>query len=256
MKKLLVIFGSKQKKGAGVKAVEIFKSKFDEMEYSFDNVFLSDYEIKSCRGCTVCFKKEKCNIKDDIESIVGKMKSSDGLIFVTPIYAMNISGLLKTFIDRISFMLHKPALYEQHSYVIITSDIGGFKPISLYMSYIINGFSIYNTGYTGVFAKFIKNDVNYQNQISKEMTAEAETFKRLLNRGRNYQPKLAQILRFNLWKMSAIQKKEYYPGDYQYWVDKEWLGKDYYYPIRISLFQKIVIKLAKKKIRRKIEKAI
>ncbi|OQY38209.1 MAG: hypothetical protein B6229_06540, partial [Spirochaetaceae bacterium 4572_7] len=110
MIKILVISGSQQKKGAGVKATEIFMSKFDSAEYSFETVFLSDYDIGSCKGCTACFKKDKCIIKDDLSSIIEKMKSSDGIIFVTPIYAMNISGALKTFIDRISYMLHKPAL--------------------------------------------------------------------------------------------------------------------------------------------------
>jgi len=256
MKKILVIFGSHNKKGAGSKTVEIFKSKLASTEYSFETVFLSDYEINSCRGCTVCFKKKECIIKDDVTSIVEKMKSSDGIIFVTPIYAMNISGLLKTFIDRISYMLHKPALYEKHSYIIITTDVGGFKPISAYMRYLMNAFGIYNTGYTGVIAKFIKKDENYQNQISDAMTVEVEKFKNLLNRGENYKPKFTQILRFNLWKTSAIMKKNIYPGDYKYWEENGWLDKDYYYPIKINIIQKILLKIIQKKIRKKIEKTV
>lgn len=256
MKKILVIFGSQRKKGAGVKTIEMFKSKFDCTQYSFETVFLSDYEIASCLGCTVCFKKKECVIKDDVTSIVEKMKSSDGIIFVTPIYAMNISGLLKTFIDRISYMLHKPALYEKHSYIIITTDVGGFKVISAYMKYLMNAFGIYNTGYTGVIAKFIKKDENYQNQISDAMTVEAETFKNLLNRGKTYKPKFTQILRFNLWKTSAVMKKDIYPGDYRYWEEKGWLDKDYYYPIKINAIQKIILKIIQKKIRKKIEQTV
>ncbi len=256
MKKTLVIFGSQNKKGAGAKTVEMFKSKFDSTEYSFETVFLSDYEINSCQGCTACFKKKECIIKDDVISIVEKMKSSDGIIFVTPVYAVNISGLLKTFIDRISYMLHKPALYEKHSYIIITADVGGFKPVSLYMKYLMNAFGIFNTGCTGVIAKYIKKDENYQNQISDAMTVEAEKFKNLLNRGKNYKPKFTQILRFSLWKTSAIMKKKLYLGDYQYWEEKGWLDKDYYYPIKINAIQKIILKIIQKKIRKKIEKTV
>ncbi|MCP4130445.1 MAG: flavodoxin family protein [bacterium] len=256
MKKILVISGSQQKKGAGAKTIEMFKSKFDSMEYSFETVFLSDYEIASCRGCTVCFKKEECILRDDVSSIVEKMKSSDGIIFVTPIYAMNISGILKTFIDRISYMLHKPALYEKHSYIIITTDVGGFRPISFYMRYMMNAFGIYNTGYLGVIAKHIKKDENYRNKISGIMTPEAKKFKDFLSRGKNYKPKFTQVLRFNLWKISAIMKKEYYPGDYQYWEEKRWLDKEYYYPVKINSVQKILLKIIRKKIRRKLEKAV
>ncbi len=256
MKKILIISGSQQKKGAGAKSIEMFMSKFDSMEYSFETLFLSDYKIASCRGCTVCFKKEECIIRDDVSSIVEKMKLSDGIIFVTPVYAMNISGLLKTFIDRISYMLHKPALYEKHSYIIITTDVGGFKPISFYMRYMMNAFGIYNTGYLGVIAKHIKKNENYQNQISDAMTVEAEKFKNYLSRGKNYKPKFTQILRFNLWKTSAIMKKDYYPGDYQYWEEKRWLDKEYYYPVKMNLVQKILLKVIQKRIRRKIERTV
>ena len=256
MKKILIIAGSQRKKGAGAKAVEIFKSKFDSTKYSFDTVTLSDYEINSCKGCTVCFKKKECVIKDDVTSIVEKMKSSDGIIFVTPIFAMNIPGLLKTFIDRISYMLHKPALYDKHSFIIITTDIGGVRPISMYLRYMMNAFGLYNTGYTGVIAKQIKNNEDYKNKISDIISVEAEKFKNLLDRGKNYKPKFTQIVRFNLWKISAISKKNLYPGDFQHWEEKGWLDKEYYYPIKINPIQKIILKILKKKLRKKIEKAV
>ncbi len=256
MKKILAISGSQQKKGAGAKSIKMFMSNFDSEDYSFETVFLSDYKIASCRGCTVCFKKEECIIRDDVPSIVEKMKSSDGIIFVTPIYAMNISGLLKPFIDRVSFMLHKPALYEKHSYIIITTDVGGFKPISFYMRYMMNAFGIYNTGYLGVIAKYMKTDENYQNKISGIMTEDAKKMKDFLSRGKNYKPKFTQILRFNLWKISAIMKKDYYPGDYQYWKEKGWLDKEYYYPVTINSVQKILLQIIQKKIRRKIKRTV
>ena len=256
MKNILIIAGSQRKNGVGAKTVEMFKSKFDSAEYHFETVFLSDYEINSCRGCAVCFKKKECIINDNFASIVEKMKSAEGIIFVTPIYAMNVSGLLKTFFDRSCYMLHKPTFYEKHSYIIITTDIGGVKLVSLYMKSIMNAFGLYNTGYTGVLAKHMKTNEDYQNRISNAMTDEAEKFKNLLNRGKNYKPKFTQILRFNLWKTSAILKKNIYPGDYQYWEEKRWLDKDYYYPIKINTIQKLMLKIVKKAIRKKIKKAV
>jgi hypothetical protein len=103
--------------------------------------------------------------------------------------------------------------------------------------------------------KILKDD-EYKSQISNKMTVDARKFKELLSRGINYKPKLAQILRFNLWKISAELKKDNYPGDYDYWQDKGWLDKDYYYPIKINLFQKIILKIMIRKIRNKIKKAV
>ncbi len=256
VKKILVLSGSQQKNGAGAQSIEMFMAKFDSTEYSFETVFLSDYNVAPCRGCTVCFQKEGCIVKDDVPLIIAKMIAADGIIFVTPVYAMNVSGLLKTFIDRISYMLHKPALYEKQSYIIITTDVGGIKPVSFYMRYMMNAFGMYNTGCLGVIAKKIKEDKNYQKKISERMMIEAKKLKDSLSRGKNYKPKFTQILRFNLWKTSAIMKRDLYPGDYQYWNKREWLTQHYYYPVKINPVQKIFLHIFRRKIRKKIEGSV
>jgi multimeric flavodoxin WrbA len=252
MKKIVAIMGSMHKKGAGTKTLELFKSQFDQDEYVFDTIYLSDNEVQPCIGCTVCFKTSECFKKDSVPAIIEKMKEADGLVFVTPVYTMNISGLLKTFIDRISFMLHKPALYEKHSFILITSDLGGFKFVSIYMNYIMNGFSIHNVGYLGVLAKRIAGDETYKKTLLPQFAKSAARFEKAINLGNRYKPSFIQLIRFNLWKTKAMLSKDFYPGDYQYWVDKEWLTKDYYYPVKINFFHKAVLKVITKIIRRKI----
>jgi len=256
MKKILIISASQQKKGAGAKAIEMFVTKFDINKYSMEVITLSDYKIDYCKGCTACFKTKECILKDDVKSIIEKMKSSDGIIFVTPIYAMNISGLFKTFIDRTSYMLHKPALFEKHSYIIMTSDLGGFKAISMYLRYMMNAFGINNTGYFGVMSKKIKNNEDYQKKLSATMDAAATKFKDALSTGKNYNPKFTQVLRFNLWKNKAIISKDFYPGDYKHWEENDWLDKEYYYPIKMNIAKRLFLKIILRKIKKKILNSI
>ena len=47
-----------------------------------------------------CQKTQKCVIKDDAAAIVEKMKNADVLVFATPIYYYEMSGQLKTLLDR------------------------------------------------------------------------------------------------------------------------------------------------------------
>jgi multimeric flavodoxin WrbA len=62
---------------------------------------LRELDMKQCRGCDECYGKGKhCIINDDIFSLFDKMENADALVFGTPNYFNNVSGLMKCFIDR------------------------------------------------------------------------------------------------------------------------------------------------------------
>ena len=69
------------------------------------NIGLKNY--KGCIGCMKCaeLKNGKCIIAtDDLNSQIEKIKEADGLILGSPIYCANVSGQMKTFIDRVSMV--------------------------------------------------------------------------------------------------------------------------------------------------------
>lgn len=61
---------------------------------------LKGKEIKFCIGCLACQKTFKCVQKDDMADLIGKVQNADAIIFATPIYYYEMSGQLKTFLDR------------------------------------------------------------------------------------------------------------------------------------------------------------
>ena len=63
-------------------------------------ISLKDKDIRFCRGCLACQKLLKCVIKDDAMAIVEQIKNADTLVFATPIYYYELSGQLKTLLDR------------------------------------------------------------------------------------------------------------------------------------------------------------
>jgi multimeric flavodoxin WrbA len=72
-----------------------------------ENINLIDLKINPCIGCNTCQKKNhllKCiyEEKDDVRFVFNKMKESDIIIFATPIYIFNMSGIMKLFLDRIN----------------------------------------------------------------------------------------------------------------------------------------------------------
>ncbi|MCU7500046.1 MAG: flavodoxin family protein [Ignavibacteria bacterium] len=68
-----------------------------------EQVYLAKYKINPCRGCKTCWEKTpgKCAQKDDMAELIDKVISSDVMGFATPVYADNVSGTLKNFIDRL-----------------------------------------------------------------------------------------------------------------------------------------------------------
>ncbi len=63
-------------------------------------VSLKNKTIAFCVGCFACQKLGHCVIKDDALEITEKMKNADVIVFSTPIYYYEMSGQMKTLIDR------------------------------------------------------------------------------------------------------------------------------------------------------------
>lgn len=67
---------------------------------------LREKKIGNCIGCYQCLKVGTCSLQDDISEIRNNIQSSDLLIFASPLYWCGVTGLMKTFIDRLFFYYH------------------------------------------------------------------------------------------------------------------------------------------------------
>lgn len=61
---------------------------------------LAKMNIGFCRGCEQCRKTGSCVQKDDMFILYEDMKAADAVVIGTPIYMGEMTGQLKTFIDR------------------------------------------------------------------------------------------------------------------------------------------------------------
>lgn len=112
--KVIAIMGSPHK-GRGyeiVQKIEAELSRLDEVEFSY--IFLKVADLKLCQSCFVCIGRgeQLCPLKDDKNSIEAEILSADGVILSTPGYAMNVSAMMKNFIDRFAHSLHRPKFFN------------------------------------------------------------------------------------------------------------------------------------------------
>lgn len=73
-----------------------------------DLIHLYDLDFKGCCSCFACKRKANnfngyCAMKDDLTEVLKKVMSSDILIFGSPIYLGNITGAMKSFMERLIF---------------------------------------------------------------------------------------------------------------------------------------------------------
>ena len=100
MKNIVVISTTLRKGGNSQLLAEAFAEGAKEAGNSVEILSLRDKNIAFCRGCFACQKLGKCVIKDDANEIADKICNADVVVFATPIYYYEMSGQMKTMIDR------------------------------------------------------------------------------------------------------------------------------------------------------------
>ncbi len=70
--------------------------------HEVEQISLKGREVKFCVGCLACQKTQRCVLNDDAVWIAEKVKNADVLVFVTPIYYYEMSGQMKTLLDRLN----------------------------------------------------------------------------------------------------------------------------------------------------------
>jgi multimeric flavodoxin WrbA len=96
--------------------VESFLKGAKDAGADVENVLLAGKSIRGCTGCFGCWVKTpgKCVIKDDMEKLLEKALSSDVVVFATPLYVDNVTGLMKNFMDRMIPMIEPYFAKDEH----------------------------------------------------------------------------------------------------------------------------------------------
>ena len=102
MSKVLVITTSLRAKSNSDILSERMIAGAVDAGHAVEQISLKGKEIKFCIGCLSCQKTQKCVLKDDAVEIAEKVKNADTLVFVTPIYYYEMSGQMKTLLDRMN----------------------------------------------------------------------------------------------------------------------------------------------------------
>ncbi|MDP8217230.1 MAG: NAD(P)H-dependent oxidoreductase [Candidatus Theseobacter exili] len=247
--KVLAIIGSPRKKNT-YDICKLIEEKMKTMEQvEFNYVFLHEANLELCRGCMLCYKKgEKfCPIKDCISSIWSKMSDSDALILASPVYAHQVTSLMKNFIDRSAFMFHRPSFFDKSALVLSTTAGSGLNDVLKYLKDVARWFGFSVVGSLGVITTAFEHSLKYKEKISNDLDSVATRLIEAVKTGKRPSPDIYDLILFGVFK----EKAKHIESDREFWQNKGWFDKDYYIDLPINPVNKFIANHYLKKMRKK-----
>ena len=134
-KSVLIISGRPRKGGNTDLLCDAFARGAEEVGGRVEKVFLADYRIDYFSEADEQRVGNRANeAEDDVPMLVDKMVQADVIVLASPVYYMNITGQLKTFIDR-TFGRYREMKDKEFFYLTACAD-----PEESTADWAINGF--------------------------------------------------------------------------------------------------------------------
>jgi multimeric flavodoxin WrbA len=239
--KKVTAFVSGANKGNTYKAVVQFLNNLQALgDVEVEIVPLNNYKLGFCRGCRVCFEKgeEFCPLKDDRDVLMAKIAESDGVVFATPNYSFQLSGIMKAFLDRFGYAFHRPRYFGKAFTSIVTQGFHGGDKIVDYLDFVGTylGFSTVKGASLTTLIPVTEKD---QQKIDRALAKQSKRFYTMLANPVYPVPTLEKLMIFRMGRTSMFQMLDDRSLDYRYYADKGWFKSDYYYPTRLGVLKKV-----------------
>jgi len=216
--KILLISSSPRKKSSQTFALAKEVVKGFGSSAKTEVIHLCDYKIEFCRHCEACHKKiMSCPIKDDVNSILKKALSADGIILATPNYINQITASMKALLERASHFIHCKRLLEKYIVGVVSSGSGYDQDVLNYIRHYAHTCGAQYSGGISSRASDLNEKIGKARQLGKKFFQDIKNKKeysdqiKIIEEGKAYFKKIIQ-LRKNEWR-----------EEYKYWQEKNWL---------------------------------
>jgi len=169
MKKILLISGSPREGNTEYILSGIQNSLGDVSEL----ILLRNLSYNHCRGCLACYETGECVQCDDMKKIFNKLLKADLIVIGSPLYYGNVSGLMKSFIDR-TIPAYEKGLLKDKKLISIMVGGGEIETTAKFHKEAIRGFVKYNKlkllkvfNFQGFGENDLKDDPSATKEISK-----------------------------------------------------------------------------------------
>lgn len=230
--KIAVVYGS-GRRGSTYNCVEIVKKALMSWgQVEFEEIWLPKALPEACCGCFNCIHRgeEYCPHSSNVSAIVDVLIKADGIILASPVYCLDVSGAMKTFLDHLCYlwMPHRPhgEMFSKIGFVISTAAGGGTKRTNKTMKLALDNMGAKRTFSYGVsVAASSWEDVNENKKliIEKSLEKKAKKYFSALTKRKELSNRLYTKMFFSLMKGMISKYKD---GNYdkEYWSRNGWLN--------------------------------
>lgn len=152
-KKIVILNGSPRKAGNTTALTAEFTKGAEKAGNTVTEFFLDSMDIHGCKGCFGGHSSRECPCvqRDDMEKIYPAVRECDVIVFATPLYYWNMSGQIRTAIDRL-FALEEGDgnLLRGHgraSALLMAAEGNGFDDVLLYYDHLMEHLRWENLGH-------------------------------------------------------------------------------------------------------------
>ena len=152
-KKIVILNGSPRKNGNTSALVREFTKGAESAGNTVTEFFLDRMDIHGCKGCFGGHSSKECPCvqKDDMKEIYPAVKECDVIVLATPLYYWNMSGQLRTAVDRL-FALEEGdgnlLRGNNRACVLLMAAAGnGFEDVLLYYEHLMEHLKWENLGH-------------------------------------------------------------------------------------------------------------
>ena len=246
MKSVTAFVGSARKNGFTFAATRRFLDNLQSLgDVRGEIVFLSDCSLGACRGCKSCFVRgeDRCPLKDDDRDVlIEKMMTSDGVVLASPNYSFHVSAIMKTFLDRIGFVFHRPCFHGKAFTGIVVQGFYGGDKILKYLDFVGLGlgFNVVKGSCVQALDPIAEAD---RQKMVKTLAGHSRRFYERLSKPAYPPPSVLQLMVFRSSRVSAKLLADEDNRDHSYYRDKGWFESDYFYPTNLDPLKRIGGKL-------------
>jgi multimeric flavodoxin WrbA len=192
-------------------------------------ISLAGREIGDCIGCELCIRKtSECYQQDEAKEILPQLLDADGIILASPVYVMNITGKLKSLIDKTASWIHRPPLVGKPALLVATTAGSGLKDTLGYLELVAIQWGAHPAGKIGRTA-MDQSPVSAKELRSFVWHLDHET--------RQYRPSMRQLIYYQVQKVLALKVLAL---DREYWTARGWDTGYYYYPCRAPWYKRLL----------------
>ena len=244
--RVLAVMGT-NRKGRTQEVVERIDALFQEKgEPGFEYVYLKNQDIRFCTGCHNCILngEDKCPIGDDVRNIEEKMLAANAVIFASPAYMMNVTAIMKNFLDRVAYNCHRPKYFGRKALLVSNSSPYATKAAVRAMRDFADSAGFECMDLQTAFLPMPLNEEAKQKEWRK-VEQKAEAFYRAIAEPKQRRLNLGNLMLFNSIKTMAGLMPGTMKADYAYFKERgAYEGKPWYIDdVKIPLIPRLMSKI-------------